>query len=49
MVAINNGSAQGTYSVYSSVTGRYYSMTCGFEQTKIFCRGGNNAVVAWPG
>src|SRR4029077_5166542 len=27
-VAIDNGSRQGTYSVYSSVTGRYYSMTC---------------------
>jgi hypothetical protein len=48
-VAIDNGSAQGTYSVYSSVTGRYYSMTCDFEQTRIVCRGGNDAVVSWPG
>jgi hypothetical protein len=48
-VAINNGSAQGTYSVYSSVTGRSYSMTCGFEQTEIVCRGGSDAVVVWPG
>jgi hypothetical protein len=48
-VAIDNGSAQGTYSVYSSVTGRYYSMSCDFEQASIVCRGGNNAVVAWPG
>jgi hypothetical protein len=48
-VAIDNGSRQGTYRVYSSVTGRYYSMTCDFEQTSIVCRGGNDAVVAWPG
>jgi hypothetical protein len=48
-VAIESGSAQGMYSVYSSVTGRYYSMSCAFEQTRIVCRGGNDAVVSWPG
>jgi hypothetical protein len=48
-VAIDNSSAQGTYSVHSSVTGRDYSMSCDFEQTRIVCRGGNDAVVSWPG
>ncbi len=49
-VAGDNGSAQGTYDVYSSVTGQSYSMTCSFEQsTQMVCRGGNGAVVSWPG
>src|SRR4051812_29180117 len=49
-VAINNGSAQGTYEVYSSVTGKYYSMACSFERTtRLVCRGGNDAEVSWPG
>ena len=49
VVAVNNGSRQGVYSVYSSVTGQYYSMTCSFENTSMVCRGGNDAVVSWPG
>jgi serine/threonine-protein kinase len=49
VVAINNGSAVGTYSVYSSVTDRYYTMACGFEETRMVCRGGNDAIVSWPG
>jgi serine/threonine-protein kinase len=47
-VALDNGSAVGSYQVYSSVTQQYYTMHCGFEQTRMVCRGGNNAVVSWP-
>jgi serine/threonine-protein kinase len=49
VVAVENGSAVGSYSVYSSVTGRSYTMNCGFEKTRMVCRGGNDAIVSWPG
>jgi hypothetical protein len=48
-VAVDYGSQQGSYEVYSSVTGTNYTMTCDFEQTRMVCRGGNDAEVSWPG